>query len=105
MVSTHPTHRRDVGEVPCILVSICGKSVPVPISDLFVRYFQPKPTDMERNTYATSLATGHAIMLSVVEKSAAAPGPAGVYDTKPAPSSALLPKIAGYSMLAHPLRL
>ena len=52
-------------------------------------------------SYRISLLTGHAITLSVTEKSVAAPGPSGVYATNPAPSFVLLPRMAGLETSAH----
>ena len=74
MIGTHPVNGRDVGEVSCVLVAVCRKADEVSGTVSCQR----KCLDMIFVSHRISLLTGHAMTLSVTEKSVAAPGPFGV---------------------------
>lgn len=93
VVRTHEGDGREVREVTGILVAVSRQANTFAVSSKF-----RARTTMKFNgqcPYLTPRPTGHAIMLCVKANNVAAPGPAGVKGTKPAPSFSLLPMIAG----------
>lgn len=94
MICSHPRQRRDVGEVPGILVSVRGEASEQTIAGEAVSVCAVNWRGTAEVAYVTAALMPQA-MRSVDSANASDPGPFSEKSTNPAPSFALLPMIIG----------